>query len=86
MVIVLLGLKLVVPINTTSRLMAILVVALYAVVGAAVYLFILHKTKSINNIFGEEKINELLSRKKKTKNIKPKKVVKNKIQKKRKVN
>lgn len=55
MVIVLLGLKLVVPINTTSRLMAILVVALYAVVGAAVYLFILHKTKSINNIFGEEK-------------------------------
>ena len=86
MVIVLLGLKLVVPINTTSRLMAILVVALYAVVGAAVYLFILHKTKSINNIFGEEKINELLSRKKKTKNIKPKKVVKNKIQKKKKVN
>ena len=86
MVIVLLGLKLVVPINTTSRLMAILVVALYAIVGAAVYLFILHKTKSIKNIFGEEKINELLSRKKKTKNIKPKKVVKNKIQKKKKVN
>ena len=33
-----------------------------------------------------EKINELLSRKKKTKNIKQKKVVKNKIQKKKKVN
>lgn len=86
MVIVLLGLKLVVPINTTSRLIAILVVILYASVGAIIYLLILYKTKSISNIFGEEKIKELLNKKNTIKNNKSKKALKNKTQKKKKVN
>ena len=68
MLLVLIGLKFVVPTSTTSRMISIGVVLLYSIIGAIVYLFVLYKTKSINNIFGEEKVKSLLNKKNKHKN------------------
>ena len=73
MLLVLIGLKFVVPTSTTSRMISIGVVLLYSIIGAIVYLFVLYKTKSINNIFGEEKVKSLLNKKNKHKNITKKK-------------
>ena len=63
-------LKLFVPVTTTNRFMAILVVLLYAFVGAAIYLTITYKTNTIQNIFGKEKIDQFLKRIKIKKNKK----------------
>ena len=76
MLLVLIGLKFVVPTSTTSRMISIDVVLLYSIIGAIVYLFVLYKTKSINNIFGEEKVKSLLNKKNKHKNITKKKDIK----------
>lgn len=76
MLLVLIGLKFVVPTSTTSRMISIGVVLLYSIIGAIVYLFVLYKTKSINNIFGEEKVKSLLNKKNKHKNITKKKDIK----------
>lgn len=73
MLLALIGLKFVVPLSTPSRLISIGVVLLYSIIGAIVYLFVLYKTKSINNIFGEEKVKSLLNKKNKHKNITKKK-------------
>lgn len=70
MVIILFGLKQLVPIETTSRLMAILIVLLYSVIGAIVYLLILMKTNTIKNIFGKEKIDKILKKKPNKKKVK----------------
>ena len=72
MVLVLFGLKQFIPIDTSSRLMAILVVALYAVIGATIYILVLYKTNTINNIFGKEKIDKILRKKTKRKEKKVK--------------
>lgn len=73
MLLALIGLKFVVPLSTPSRLISIGVVLLYSIVGAIVYLFVLYKTKSINNIFGEDKVKLLINKKSKSKNINKKK-------------
>ena len=72
MVLVLFGLKQFIPIDTSSRLMEILVVALYAVIGAIIYILVLYKTNTINNIFGKEKIDKILRKKTKRKEKKVK--------------
>ncbi|MGN1000894.1 MAG: oligosaccharide flippase family protein [Bacilli bacterium] len=72
MVLVLFGLKQFISIDTSSRLMAILVVALYAVIGATIYILVLYKTNTINNIFGKEKIDKILRKKTKRKEKKVK--------------
>lgn len=72
MVLVLFGLKQFIPIDTSSRLMAILVVALYAVIGATIYILVLYKTNTINNIFGKEKTDKILRKKTKRKEKKVK--------------
>lgn len=60
MLLVLFVLKQFISIGTSSRLIAILIVALYAIVGLVVYILILHKTNTINNIFGKEKTIKIL--------------------------
>lgn len=72
MVLVLFGLKQFIPIDTSSRLMEILVVALYAVIGATIYILVLYKTNTINNIFGKEKTDKILRKKTKRKEKKVK--------------
>ena len=68
MSLVLLILKIFIPIDTTSRLIAILITALYAFIGAVIYVTITFKTQTIKNIFGIANFKEvfkILSRKKK---------------------
>lgn len=62
MAIVLCGISMYIPLGTTSRFQAILVTVLYAVVGAVVYLLIMFKTHTIENVFGKEEINKLISK------------------------
>lgn len=66
MVLVLTGLKTIVPITDLSKIESILVVMLYAIVGGIIYLTITYKTKTIETIFGKEFINKILHFKKGT--------------------
>ena len=54
MVIVLYFLRLIIPINTDNRILAVGIVALYGVVGSIIYFIITLKTKTVENIFGEK--------------------------------
>ena len=54
MVIVLLLVKLVVPISVSQRFLNILIIAVYTIIGAAVYLFYMYKTKSLEEVFGDK--------------------------------
>ena len=65
MVIVLLVLKQFIPFTSTSRLINIFIIAIYAVVGACVYLFIMFKSKLIYQIFGKDNVDKLIKRFKK---------------------
>lgn len=62
MTIVLALLKFVVPLTLTSRLMCVLVVMLYATIGAGIYFFITFKTKTAQMIFGEQRLNPIIKR------------------------
>lgn len=67
MTLVLLVLRLFIPIDTTSRLVAIIITSVYAFIGAFIYVTITFKTKTIKNIFGISTFKEvfkLLHRKK----------------------
>ena len=59
MVIVLLLVKLVVPISVSQRFLNILIIAVYAIIGAAVYFFYMYKTKSLEEVFGDKLLNKL---------------------------
>lgn len=63
MVIVLLLVKLVIPISVPQRFLNILIVAVYAVIGAAVYLFYMYKTNSIQEVFGDKLLNKFKKKK-----------------------
>ena len=67
MVVSLLVLKLVVPLNTTSRMISILLVILYAIVGISVYFALMFKTGMIYEIFGKENVNKLFKKLRKRK-------------------
>ncbi len=59
MVISLLLLKLIVPISSASRFMNLPIIIVYTVVGGAVYLFYMYKTKSIEQVFGDKILKKL---------------------------
>ena len=54
MVLVLVLLKLVVPISSTTRLLNIPIIILYTLVGGCVYFIYMIKTGSLKTIFGEK--------------------------------
>ena len=58
MVIVLLLVKLVVPISVSNRFLNILIIAVYAIIGMAVYLLYMKKTNSIQEVFGDKLLNK----------------------------
>ena len=60
--VVLLVVKLLIPIDSTSRLINILVIFLYAVIGMIVYFYFTYRTKTIQKLFGN-KIQQLLKKK-----------------------
>ena len=65
MVAVLVGLKYFVPFTSTSRLVNVLYIVLYAIVGVFVYFVIMFKSKMIYNIFGQENVNRVVRKLKK---------------------
>lgn len=67
MVIALLLLRLFIPIYSTSRVLNLPIIAIYAIVGIVVYFFYMYKTKSIDKIFGKDFLNKFLKRKVKQK-------------------
>ena len=60
--VVLLVVKLLIPIDSTSRLINILIIFLYAVIGMIVYFYFTYRTKTIQKLFGN-KIQQLLKKK-----------------------
>jgi len=62
MVLSLLVLKLLVPLTTTSRILSILLVILYAIVGGVVYFVLMFKSGIIYEIFGKENVNKILKK------------------------
>lgn len=65
MVIVLFMLKFIIPLNLTSRLLNILVIIIYTLVGMLVYIFFTKKTGTIANIFGEKMLNKFFKKNRK---------------------
>ena len=59
MAIVILLLQYVLPTVSSSRLMNIPIVIMYTVIGAAVYLFLTFRSKTVQTVFGEKTINEI---------------------------
>ena len=62
MVLVLLGLKYLLPFTALTRFKSIIYVCIYAFVGASVYLGITYFTRTIETLFGKKQINKLLNR------------------------
>ena len=52
----------VIPLTTTSRLSSILIIIPYALIGAAVYLFVAHRLKLIDDIFGSKFIKNIFDK------------------------
>ncbi len=52
----------VIPLTTTSRLSSILIIIPYALIGALVYLFVAHKLKLIDDIFGSKFIKNIFDK------------------------
>ena len=62
MIVVLLLVKLVIPIYTSSRLLNVPIIVIYSVIGAATYFFIAHKFKLIDEIFGSDLVNKIMTK------------------------
>jgi len=62
MFLVLLGMKFIIPLYNTSRMISILIVILNAVIGAAIYFAFTYKTKVIDNILGKNFVNKILTK------------------------
>ena len=62
MLAVLFVLKLFIPIYTSSRLLNIPIIAIYAIVGIVVYFFVSHKFNLIEEVFGSTIINKITSK------------------------
>jgi len=62
MVIVLLGLKYLIPFTSTSRIVNIIYVIIFTVVGLITYFGIMFKTGLIYDIFGKENINKIINK------------------------
>lgn len=62
MFLVLFGMTFIVSLYNTSRIMSILIVILYAIVGAIIYFVFTYKTKVVSNIFGKNFFNKILSK------------------------
>lgn len=54
-------LRIILPINNSTKFASLLYIIIYATVGAAIYLFITYKLNIINNLFGDKIINKVLN-------------------------
>ena len=62
MIIVVCLAKIIIPINYTSRLYSVLYITLNAIIGALIYLSILYKNKTLEEIFGKDFLKKLLKK------------------------
>ena len=62
MILIVIGLKIVIPVNYTSKISCIIYVALIAIIGALVYLIIAYKMGLLQKIFGKEMITKLIKK------------------------
>ena len=60
MLVVLSLLKLILPFHTSTKMLSIIDIVIYAVVGALVYLFLMYKMGIIKDLFGQKVINNVL--------------------------
>lgn len=67
MVIMLLVIKNFIPFTSTSRIVNIFIIGIYAIIGVSIYLIIMFKTKLIYQIFGKDNVNKLINKFKKKK-------------------
>jgi O-antigen/teichoic acid export membrane protein len=66
-VVVMMALKLIIPTDTTNRLMALLLFGFYTIIGGGIYMFILTKNNTIYEIFGKDIYKKILSKLKRKK-------------------
>lgn len=62
MIIGLLGLSTLISLNVTSRFSAIITIIPYTILGALIYIFVSYKIGLIDDIFGKEKIKQILNK------------------------
>ena len=62
MIIVVYLMKLIVPVNYTSKLSCVLYIGLISIVGAVAYLFIAFKQGILYDVFGKEYLNKIVSK------------------------
>ena len=62
MIIVLLGLKYIIPFVSTNRLVNILYVAGFSIVGAVIYFVIMFRSRLIYDIFGHGNVEKVLNK------------------------
>ena len=62
MLVVLFVVKLFIPIYTSSRLLNIPIIAIYALIGIVVYFFVSHKFNLIEEVFGSKIINKITNK------------------------
>ena len=60
MIVGLLLLRFVCPSVVSSRLLNVLIIALYTIIGALIYFVVTYKTGTINRIFGKEFIDKIV--------------------------
>ena len=60
MLVVLSLLKIVYPFHTATKMLSIIDIAIYALVGAVVYLFIMYKMGIIQDLFGQKIVDRVL--------------------------
>lgn len=62
MLLVLYVIKIVIPLNSTSRLISICYIIIYALIGAPIYIFFAFKLGLINNVFGVNTLKSLIKK------------------------
>ncbi len=60
MMVALVGLKYLVPFTSTSRLVNIMYISLYTIIGLIIYFVFMFKTKIVYNIFGKNNVNRII--------------------------
>lgn len=62
MLLVLYVIKIIIPLNSTSRLISIYYIIIYALIGAPIYIFFAFKLGLINNVFGVNTLKSLIKK------------------------
>ena len=49
----------IIPLKVNSRVLSLIIALVYAIIGGTVYLIYTYKTKTLENVFGEELFNKI---------------------------